>query len=52
MKCDEKGSITSHRACLVAQKYTQIEGINYSINNTYAPTAKILSIQVILATAA
>ena len=39
-----------YKACLVAQGFSQIPGINYF--DTFAPVAKLASIKVVLAIAA
>ena len=44
-KLDKDGSISMCKSRLVAQGFTQQEGIDY--NNTFSPTAKITAIQVI-----
>jgi hypothetical protein len=44
------GSIQKYKACIVAQGFTQIEGIDY--DETFAPVAKLASLRVILAIAA
>ena len=44
------GTIQKYKARIVAQGFTQIEGIDY--NETFAPIAKFASLRVILALAA
>jgi hypothetical protein len=44
------GSIQKYKARIVAQGFTQIEGIDY--DETFAPVAKLASLRVILAIAA
>src|SRR3954471_9565848 len=46
-KQDEEGILVRNKARLVAQGYTQIEGIDFG--ETYAPVARLESIRVILA---
>ena len=48
-KLNKDGSIDTHKSRLVAQGFTQQEGINY--NNTFSPTAKLTAIRVITAIA-
>ena len=49
-KQDEHGIIVRNKARLVAQGYSQIEGIDYG--ETYAPVARLESIRILLAYAA
>ena len=42
---DKDSSISTHKSRLVAQGFTQREGIDY--NDTFSPTAKLTTIQVI-----
>ncbi|KIP03168.1 hypothetical protein PHLGIDRAFT_78019 [Phlebiopsis gigantea 11061_1 CR5-6] len=42
-KYDENSNISGHRARLVAQGYTQVEGIDYFSDDTFAPVAKMAS---------
>src|SRR3954468_15376994 len=46
-KQDEDGIVVRNKARLVAQGYTQIEGINFG--ETYAPVARLEPIRVMLA---
>ena len=46
-KSDEKGNITRNRARLVAQGYTQIEGVDF--DETFAPVVRLESIRLLLA---
>ncbi|CAM8916160.1 unnamed protein product [Rhodiola kirilowii] len=48
-KSDENGNITINKARLVAQGYTQIEGIDF--NETFAPIARLEAIRLLLALA-
>jgi hypothetical protein len=50
VKKDAAGRITRHKARLIAQGFTQIEGVNYY--DTYAPVAKLASFRTILVIAA
>ena len=49
-KHDASGKIASHKARLVAQGFTQAEGIDYK--ETFSPTAKLSAICIIIAIAA
>jgi len=42
-KSDENGTVTRNKAILVAQGYTQIEGLDF--DNTFAPVARLESIR-------
>ena len=46
---DKDGSIDTRKSRLVAQGFTQQEGIDYS--DTFSPTAKLTAIRVIVAIA-
>ena len=46
-KQDEDGQVICNKACLVAQGYTQVEGMDYG--ETYAPVARLESIRILLA---
>ncbi|CAM8972792.1 unnamed protein product [Rhodiola kirilowii] len=48
-KSDTSGNITRNKARLVAQGYTQIEGINF--DETFAPVARLEAIRLLLALA-
>jgi hypothetical protein len=50
VKKDAGGRVIRHKARLVAQGFTQVEGVNYF--DTYAPVAKLASFRTILALAA
>ena len=50
MKKDAKGKVIKWKARLVARGFTQIYGVNYF--ETFAPVARLVSIQIILAIAA
>jgi hypothetical protein len=45
-KCNGQGNITQYKACLVAQGFTQLKGIDYK--ETFAPVAKFTSIHTAL----
>ena len=49
-KKDAAGHVVCHKACLVAQGYSQVEGIDYF--DTFAPVATLVSIRTVLAMAA
>ena len=49
-KQDEHGVVTRNKARLVAQGFTQIEGLDFG--ETYAPMARLESIRILLAYAA
>ncbi|GBE88222.1 hypothetical protein SCP_1300360 [Sparassis crispa] len=51
-KRDARGEVTGYRARLVAQGYTQVEGVDYFSDDTYAAVSKLASIRVILSVAA
>ena len=46
-KQDEDGQVVRNKARLVAQGYTQVEGMDYG--ETYAPVARLESIRILLA---
>ena len=46
-KEDEHGMVTRNKARLVAQGFTQIEGLDFG--ETYAPVARLESIRILLA---
>ena len=50
VKVDKKDRIMKYKARLVAQGYSQVEGIDY--NDTFAPTMHIKTLRVLLALAA
>ena len=50
MKKDTASIIIHHKACLVAQSFSQVPGIDYF--DTFAPIAKLVLIQTVLAMAA
>jgi hypothetical protein len=49
-KQDENGVVTRNKARLVAQGFTQVEGLDFK--ETYAPMARLEAIQILLAFAA
>ncbi|GBE89575.1 hypothetical protein SCP_1602380 [Sparassis crispa] len=51
-KRDARGEVTGYRARLVAQGFTQVEGVDYFSDDTYAAVCKLASIRVILSVAA
>ena len=48
-KSDEHGTVIRNKSRLVAQRYTQVEGIDF--DETFAPTARLESIRILLAIA-
>ena len=48
-KTDEEGNVIRNKALLVAQGYSQMEGVDY--DETFAPVARIESIRILLALA-
>lgn len=50
IKRNAAGRVVRYKACLVAQGFSQVEGVDYF--DTYAPVAKLASIRTILALAA
>jgi transposase InsO family protein len=47
LKTDEEGNVTRHKARLVAQGFTQVEGVDYT--ETFAAVAKYDTVQILLA---
>ncbi|PNX59798.1 putative gag-pol polyprotein, partial [Trifolium pratense] len=45
-KSDENGVVTRNKASLVAQGYTQVEGLDF--DETFAPVARLESIRLLL----
>ena len=50
MKKDADGNVIQKKACLVAQGFSQVPGVDYF--NTFAPVARLASICTIMALAA
>ena len=48
-KIDEMGNVIHNKARLVAQRYSQMEGVDY--DETFAPIARMESIKILLALA-
>ena len=48
-KSDESGTVTRNKARLVAQGYTQVEGVDF--DETFAPVARLESIRLLLGVA-
>ena len=48
-KSDEHGTVSRNKSRLVAQGYTQVEGIDF--DETFAPVARLESIRILLAIA-
>ena len=48
-KIDEEGNVIRNKAHLVAQGYSQMEGVDY--DETFAPVARMKSIKILLALA-
>ena len=48
-KSDEQGTVIRNKSRLVAQGYTQVEGIDFY--ETFAPVARLKSIRILLAIA-
>ncbi|GMP54042.1 hypothetical protein CsSME_00019320 [Camellia sinensis var. sinensis] len=48
-KSDENGTVVRNKARLVAQGYTQVEGVDY--DETFAPVARLESIRILLGVA-
>ncbi|GBE78839.1 hypothetical protein SCP_0200360 [Sparassis crispa] len=51
-KRDARGEVTGYRACLVPQGFTQVKGIDYFSDDTFAAVCKLASMRVILSVAA
>jgi hypothetical protein len=51
-KTDAQGKVTQHKARLVARGFTQINGVDYFSDDTFAPVCKLTSARTILAHAA
>ncbi|TYJ98295.1 gag-pol polyprotein [Cucumis melo var. makuwa] len=45
-KTDESGSVVRNKACLVAQGYAQVEGVDF--DETFAPVARLEAIRLLL----
>ena len=48
-KTDENGTITRNKARLVAQGYTQVEGLDF--DETFAPVARLEAIRILFVVA-
>jgi hypothetical protein len=48
-KSDENGTVTRNKARLLAQGYTQVEGLDF--DETFAPVARLESIRLLLGVA-
>ena len=48
-KTDAEVNVICNKACLIAQGYSQMEGVDY--NETFAPVARMESIRILLALA-
>ena len=48
-KTDEEGNVIRNKACLIAQGYSQMEGLDY--DETFSPVARMESIRILLALA-
>ena len=48
-KSDEHGTVIKNKSRLIAQGYTQVEGVDF--NETFAPVARLESIRILLAIA-
>ncbi|KAJ3522993.1 hypothetical protein NMY22_g11644 [Coprinellus aureogranulatus] len=51
-KRDAHGNIIAHRARLVAQGFTQVEGVDYFDDDTYAGVVRLATVRALLALAA
>ena len=49
IKCGPDGQVQKYKACIVAQGFTQVEGLDY--DQTFAPVVKLLTFRAILAIA-
>jgi hypothetical protein len=49
IKKDDQGNITHHKARLVAQRFSQIPGMDFEINNTSSPIVRMETNRLLLA---